>query len=162
MSYIFGIFIARKYFHPIIVMRRQLFYSLLIIVLFCGKAIGQSTSSEGAHSPLHPTLQTYVDSAKAHQKILFLYLNSNNCPHCLVMEETLEDEVVSGVLSKFFYFVKLNGRTNFDGIELVQSLGVEYYPASFIFNSKGVVKFSKVGWMTPEALLDAMRNLNYN
>jgi thioredoxin-related protein len=102
-------------------------------------------------------LRTMCDSAqKAHRTLLF-YFHGSWCPACRNMEEFVFPDVdVSTALQTGFLFVPLDGRLDFDGIEMAQKFGIEIYPTLVAVGNDGKALERLIGYHGEVELLEKL------
>ncbi|WP_258105314.1 thioredoxin family protein [Marinoscillum sp. MHG1-6] len=125
-------------------MRHQL---TLVCLLACLGATAQMIDFQD------PDWQSAMDKAKADDKLLMVYLNTEWCEPCLEMEEgTFLDPKDSAFYSENFVNVPFDAEA-FPGAEIADRYDVFVYPAYLFINSYGELIHKGCGWMRPEEFI---------
>jgi thioredoxin-related protein len=102
-------------------------------------------------------LRTMCDSAQKINRTLLFYFHGSWCPACRNMEEFVFPDVdVATALDKGFLFVPLDGRLDFDGIEMAQKFEIEVYPTLVAVGKNGKALERLIGYHGEIELLEKL------
>ena len=105
-------------------------------------------------------LRSMCDSARRANKTLLFYFHASWCPACRNMEEFVFPDIdVATLLKSRFLFVPLDGRLDFDGIEMAQKFNVEVYPTLLAIGADGQLLRSLIGYHGEVQLLEKLGDI---
>ncbi|MCW4468705.1 thioredoxin family protein [Flavobacterium sp. MFBS3-15] len=151
----------------------------ILLALF----IGLGTMAVQAQEIKWMTMDEALAAQKKKAKPIFMDVYTDWCGPCKMLDKnTFSDPAVAKYISDNFYAVKFNaegkGDINFKGKkysnpgfvegrkgrnaqhEFASFLQVQGYPSMIVFNAKGAILNTLVGYYTPELLLDTLKK-NY-
>jgi thioredoxin-related protein len=134
-------------------MNKLVYLSVIIIALGATYFLlpqRQSPSTQAA------TLEEAVLMAREQDKLVFLYINSNNCPYCRMLEEEFaESEEFQSVIHEKYVWITLDFTKN---LNLARRFGLQGPPAMIILDQNGTAITGIPGY-PPQGVQDVIAML---
>ncbi|MBU6996993.1 MAG: thioredoxin family protein [Theionarchaea archaeon] len=134
-------------------MNKLVYLSIIIIAL---GAVYFLFPQEQSSSTEVTTLEEAVLMAREENKLVFLYINSQNCPYCRMLEEEFsESEEFQRVIHEEYIWITLDFTKN---LNLARRFGLQGPPAMIILDQNGTAITGIPGY-PPEGVRDVIAML---
>ncbi|MBU7014397.1 MAG: thioredoxin family protein [Theionarchaea archaeon] len=128
---------------------------LFVIIIALG-AVYLLFPQEQSLSTQATTLEEAVLMAREQDKLVFLYINSQNCPYCRILEEEFaESEEFQTVVHEDYIWITLDFTQN---LNLARRFGLQGPPAMIILDQNGTAITGIPGY-PPEGVRDVISML---